>query len=59
MSEYGEVDERVAEFFRDAWEDGMGRYNKHLQKIYQEQKKERIEKEEKEELKKLKEKYEN
>ena len=48
----------VADFFKESYEDGMGRYNEQMTKMLRKENKDRIEAEEKAQLKELKEKYE-
>ena len=52
-------DERVKEFFRESYTDGMNRYHARIAKIYAKENRERIEKEEKQKLAELKNKYES
>lgn len=52
------VDERVVEFFQEAYDDGMKRYNEQVRKYYMEKHAKEIEQEEREILAALKAKYE-
>lgn len=51
------IDDRIVEWFRECYEDGMARHDKQCMKIYTEEHEGEIEKNEKAELKRLKEKY--
>lgn len=54
---YG-VDQRIIDFFRNAWDDIKSRHDKKVAKYFEEQHKEEIEKQERAELERLKDKYE-